>query len=439
MKNAKFALVTLIGFVAVAFTVGCEYNNNNSNMMAPQPVASNIRVIHTSYDAPAVDVSVDDAVAISNLNYGQSSGYAELNPGIHNIKVTPASQMSPIVIEANLDLMEDTDYTVFAVDQLSMIDAVVAVDDRIPSSNMAKIRFLHGSPDAPAVDIKLDNGNGLAVFENAAFGSIGDYVEVAGGSYTFAVTATGTTSEVVIFEPITVTVGSVYTVVAHGTLDDSDAHDFAVRVFIDSNDGNMYADLIPATAQVMVVHASPDAPGVDLLIDDAVINMMALESPDNTGYLTLGSGTHSVKVNVSGTSSTVISADLFFGGEEAYTVFASNDVAQIEALVLEDDLSQPASGMAHVRFVHLSPDAPAVDITLKDGSVVFGDIELLEHTAFTPLDAGMYHLQVRLAGTSTVVLDLPSINLGDGMIYTVFAKGFVAGSPDLGAEIIVNN
>jgi hypothetical protein len=54
-------------------------------------------------------------------------------------------------------------------------------------------------------------------------------------------------------------------------------------------------------------------------------------------------------------------------------VFAVNNVATIEALVLEDNLTSPASGKAHIRFIHLSPDAPAVDITLTNGTVVFGD------------------------------------------------------------------
>ena len=108
---------------------------------------------------------------------------------------------------------------------------------------------------------------------------------------------------------------------------------------------------------------------------------------------------------------------------------------------MEDNLTAPASGKAHVRFIHLSPDAPAVDITLTDGTVVFGDYIFKEASAFTPLNAATYNLQVRLAGTSTVVLELPNIALTAGKIYTVFAKGFVGGTGTqaLGAQIIVNN
>ena len=108
--------------------------------------------------------------------------------------------------------------------------------------------------------------------------------------------------------------------------------------------------------------------------------------------------------------------------------------------MLEDNLAAPAAGKAHVRFVHLSPDAPAVDITTETGAVVFGNRAFKQNSEFTPLNAGTYNLQVRLAGTSTTVLNLPNITLGDGKIYTVFARGFVGGTGTaaLNAEIIVN-
>lgn len=195
------------------------------------------------------------------------------------------------------------------------------------------------------------------------------------------------------------------------------------------------------SASVLVVHASPDAPAVDLLVDNTVVNTQPLTYPDNTGYLSVPAGNRNIKVNASGTSTTVINADLNLEADMAYTVFATDVLNDITPLVLQDNLATPATGKAHVRFVHLSPDAPPVDITLTDGTVVFGNKAFREYTSFTPLDAGTYNLQVRLAGTSTVVLNLPGIQLTAGKIFTVFAKGLVSGSGDqaLGAQIIMNN
>ena len=212
-----------------------------------------------------------------------------------------------------------------------------------------------------------------------------------------------------------------------------------ITVFTGCSDDEEIVTPPVAKSKVLVTHASPDAPGVDLLVDNAVAGTN-LTFPNSTGYLEVNSGTRNVKVNVTGTSTTALQANLNLAADKNYSVFAVNNVASIEAVVLEDNLTAPASGKAHIRFIHLSPNAPAVDITLTDGTVVFGDYIFKEASAFTPLNAATYNLQVRLAGTSTVVLELPNIALTAGKIYTVFAKGLVggAGTQALGAQIIVN-
>ena len=194
-------------------------------------------------------------------------------------------------------------------------------------------------------------------------------------------------------------------------------------------------------AKVLVTHSSPDAPGVDLLVDNSKQNSAALTYPNNTGYLQVETGTRNIKVNVTGTSTTVINADLPLEKGKNYSVFAIDSVSKISALVIADDLTAPASGKAHVRFIHLSPNAPAVDVAVTGGGVVFGNKAFKDYTAFTPLDAGTYNLEVRVAGTNTVALPLPGITLEAGKIYTVFAKGFLGGigAEALGAQIIVNN
>jgi len=201
---------------------------------------------------------------------------------------------------------------------------------------------------------------------------------------------------------------------------------------------------VSSTAQVMVTHASPDAPGVDLLVDGTVVGTN-LVFPNSTSYVNVNSGTRNIKVNVTGTSTTVINADVPFEKDKVYSVFAVDSVSNLSAVLTNDGLTAPASGKSHVRFLHLSPNAPAVDVAVTGGPVLFSNRTFNKSVtstemAFTPVDAGSYNLEVRLAGTSTVVLSLPGINLENGKIYTVFAKGLVGGTgmQALGAQIIVN-
>lgn len=207
-------------------------------------------------------------------------------------------------------------------------------------------------------------------------------------------------------------------------------------------------DSSPDVAAVNVIHASPDAPGVDLLVDNVKVNTNALTFPNATGYLTVNAGTRNIKVNAAGTTTTVINADLSLVKNNRYSVYAFNVLASISAFMVQDDLTTPAAGKAHIRFFHLSPDAPAVTVGVLDGAnftPVFSNrsfetqASATANQAFSPVTAGTYTFDVRVGNTS--VLNVPGVVLQAGKIYTVFAKGLVAGAgaQALGAQVVLHN
>jgi hypothetical protein len=437
----KKHLLNFVHFVAVASILSLPIACDNGNGRKP---ISNVRIIHASYDAPAVDVTFStdsNEVLFGGLVYGRASAYDGVSFD-STVALTPAGADQPVLATGSFNIEDGDNQTFLAVDQAVAVKLIGAVDDRSASANKAKIRFIHASPDAPGVDIKLNTGDGPILFDDTEFEGITDYIEADPGSYTIVVTAANDNIALITFDPVTLQAATVYTVVALGTFDDTDEFPFFVRVFVDSGDGDVFVDLTAGDlANLMVIHASPDAPEVDIFSDG--VFQGNINFPENTDYLVLPAGVRSIKVNVGGTDTTAIGpVDLNLATDTFTSVFAYDRVATIDALVLPDDLSAPAAGKAKVRFVHLSPDAPAVDITLTDGTVLFGDYEFGENSNFDEFDAGTVDLEVRLAGTNVVVLSLPGVTLEVGKIYTVFANGLVTpgpGEPSLAADIISNN
>jgi hypothetical protein len=183
-------------------------------------------------------------------------------------------------------------------------------------------------------------------------------------------------------------------------------------------------------ARVRVVHASPDAPAVDVLVNGGAAFTNA-PFKGITDYAALDPATYNIKVVPAGaTEPVVIEADLPLEAKD-YTVVAVGKLENIEPLVLVDNNSAPAAGKAHVRFVHASPDAPAVDIAVKGGPILFGNVAFKGVGDYLPVDAGTYDLEVRLAGTDTVALSVPGLALQAGTVYTVFAMGLAGGEPAL--------
>jgi hypothetical protein len=118
-----------------------------------------------------------------------------------------------------------------------------------------------------------------------------------------------------------------------------------------------------------------------------------------------------------------------------YTVAAVGQLAAIEPLVLVDNNAAPAAGNAHIRVVHASPDAPNVDIFAAGAGVVVPDLAFKEASAYLPLPAGSYDLEVRGAGSQTAVLSLPDTQLDAGRVYTAFAIGLASGDPALSVKL----
>jgi hypothetical protein len=186
-------------------------------------------------------------------------------------------------------------------------------------------------------------------------------------------------------------------------------------------------------ARVRVVHASPDAPNVDVLLDDDEVlsDVAYLEASD---YLEASAGGHNVKVNAAGTATTVIDADVTLADGADYTVIASGLAAEITPIVLLDDNSTPAAGNARVRAIHGAPGAPAVDVyvtapgaDIETALPVLTGVEFGDVADYLEVPAGDYQVRVTPAGTKVVAIDSGSLTLESGQVRTAIAVDALGG------------
>jgi hypothetical protein len=179
-----------------------------------------------------------------------------------------------------------------------------------------------------------------------------------------------------------------------------------------------------ATAQVRVAHLSPDAPAVDVYVNGTrAVSGAAFK--DVTSYLPVPAGSVSIRVTPSGaTTPVVIDATLTLRENASYTVAATGLLAGIQPLVLEDD--RGTTGQSKVRFVHASPDTPAVDVAVTGGPVLFANVPFRQATQYPQVAPSTYDLEARPAGSTTVALQVPGVTLRPGTNYTIFAVGLLS-------------
>lgn len=187
---------------------------------------------------------------------------------------------------------------------------------------------------------------------------------------------------------------------------------------------------VPASAaddaMVRVLHGSPDAPSVDVFVDDGKVDALSGAGfGDLTEYVAVPAGTYAIKVCATADNALcpIGPVDLTFEAGGRYTVAASDLLAQIKADVFTDGTA--TAGKARVRVVHLSADTPAVDVLTQDGSAkVVEDLAYPDATGYLALDPGNYDLKVCASADNTVCpLDPGALDLDGGVAYTVFAIG----------------
>jgi len=190
------------------------------------------------------------------------------------------------------------------------------------------------------------------------------------------------------------------------------------------------AEAQSGNGRVRVMHASPDTPPADVFVDGQKA-ISGLAFPNATGYVSLAAGPHEVKVFVSpsdGSGAPALQATLTIEANRDVTVLAVGRVSDgsLELLPVQDTNTLPQAGKAHVRFIHASPDAPAVDVVVRgSGAALFTNVEFKEVGSYVAVDAGTYDLDVRVASTDTVALPLDGVRLEAGTVYTVVAVGLV--------------
>lgn len=192
---------------------------------------------------------------------------------------------------------------------------------------------------------------------------------------------------------------------------------------------------ITPPAMVRVLHASPDSPNVDVYVNETrILRDFPYKSVSN--YLSLPPGTYQIDIYPAGTMvSTVLSRKITVKSGQILTLAAAGDAKNLRFVLIEDNPIVPP-GQAIARFIHLSPDAPAVDVAVEGGDVLFGNIAFKKSSGAQTLAPMTTNLEVRAANTDTVVLSLPNVQLQPNASYSIYAVGFAEGTPELEALIV---
>jgi hypothetical protein len=174
-------------------------------------------------------------------------------------------------------------------------------------------------------------------------------------------------------------------------------------------------------ALVRLVHLAPGVPTADVYVDGTRM-MAAVPFKTASKYHRTGASVHTLTIRPAGSttaSAPAASARVSVLPGAAYTVVLLGTPRQLQVKVAKDDFSAPPSGKAKLRIVNAAPQSPPLDIGVAGGPTVFRNVTYGMISNFETVQAGRFSIEVRAAGSSTVLFTQGASRLPAGAIITV--------------------
>ena len=424
MKIRRFGLLVLV----VTIVFGSLSFAAPSSVLAAEAGVAYIRAVHASPDAPRVDIYVNNAKAVSSLRFGTSTGWVPLAAGVTYkiaLRAAGADAASDPVLEKSFTLTKDSSTLLVAEGFLNGVAPQPSLDlkgyaiNRLDPKAGARLDFVQASPDSPAIDVLI---GGRAVIRSLGYGRKNLVpLDVDAAPVDIQVTPAGKRDQPVIdltgFRP---RAGKIYTILAIWNVD-------AVKPLVLESD--------PYTAFVRLVHAVPDAPGVDVYID-GVYAYGTLYFGGYSRFLQITAGPHDVALRAGSASA---SSDPVYEVKGVNFDINSSTTAIVEGLLKgEGDQAltiatyntdrSPVSSQARVYIIHAVPDAPTVDVYLGGTRPLVRNLRFSKGTTVPTLsDPGSVDVKVTPNGQAdTIVISATGVRLQQDTIYTIIAVGTLA-------------
>lgn len=179
-----------------------------------------------------------------------------------------------------------------------------------------------------------------------------------------------------------------------------------------------------ASSSIRFVHASPDAPAIDIIVDGQPV-AQGLEFGSVTGFASVPEGEHGIIVVPAGEDSTsaLIDETIDTDGDDVYTIAVANLLNSLELKTFEGNLDDLPENEARVRLINLSPDEGGVDLAQVGGDEWFDDIQFGDASDHRNVQEGSYDLEIRLHDAESSLLSISGAQIDRGTEVTFVLIG----------------
>ncbi|MCZ4225294.1 DUF4397 domain-containing protein [Pedobacter rhodius] len=180
-----------------------------------------------------------------------------------------------------------------------------------------------------------------------------------------------------------------------------------------------------------VINASPSLATYNVYLSGSLINSAALPFAGSISYTSRTAGTYNLKFTSGSSVESLYTKDITMNAEASYSYYLVNKPGQLDGLLVSEDLSTGSTDKAYVRFINLSPDAPALDLVKTGTTTSYGTNKAYKTAGgFVEIAAGTYSLDAKETTSGTVRTTKTDAVFAAGYHYDVICGGLVSPAND---------
>jgi len=189
---------------------------------------------------------------------------------------------------------------------------------------------------------------------------------------------------------------------------------------MDDNDPIEYPD----AGYISIYNGAPSNAGVILYADQNRVNDFPLKYSEVLPYKNFFPGDRLFKFSEANSLTSLLEKEFEVKVDSVYSMFMVENAGVLNAVLVDDDWSEPKATEAQIRMVNLSPDAGTV--SLKADAVetfIFGDLAFKANSDFKSLATKTYNLSV-VSATGEILATATNVDLKGSRVYTLVLRGY---------------
>ncbi|MES2417313.1 MAG: DUF4397 domain-containing protein [Bacteroidota bacterium] len=189
------------------------------------------------------------------------------------------------------------------------------------------------------------------------------------------------------------------------------------------------------------INTSPTLGTYNIYVADKMVNTAALPFGGTVSYAQYYPGTQTIKVTTASDMQSLITKQVVLANSGAYSLYLIDKGDKMDALLVTDNMTTSSSTKASIRFINLTPDAPALNLDLAAGTNLVKDKTYKTESEYAAIDPKTYTFEIKDSATGVVKTTLTDIEIVAGRYYTIISRGMLnpaTNDQPFSGQVIIN-